>query len=105
VEKGEAVTARYLIVDGMLSGTGVRDAVAGGHLAPAELGLSEPLANAISQWVARYENAHYFQFADEAENQRLDHQGMKIALEIARGLPNAKVEYYSNAYLKRLPLE
>lgn len=36
--------ARYLAVDGSLSGTGVRDAVEGGYLTPSVIGVSDGLA-------------------------------------------------------------
>ena len=44
---------RYLIVDGMLSGTGVRDAVSGGYVGLAELGLSQNAVEMIANWLAR----------------------------------------------------
>lgn len=45
---------RYLIVDGNLSGTGVRDAVEGGWLTAPALGISERLVDEISEWQKRY---------------------------------------------------
>jgi hypothetical protein len=42
---------RNLIVDGMLSGTGIRDGDAGGYIEPNEVGLSAGLAKRIAKWV------------------------------------------------------
>jgi hypothetical protein len=51
--------ARYLVVDGGLSGTGIRDAVEGGYLTVSAIGISEDLINAISSWQQRYELTHF----------------------------------------------
>ena len=59
------MTIRKLIVDGMLSGTGVRDGVAGGYVEPNELGLSGPLTKRLNNWLRGFENAHYRQFVDK----------------------------------------
>ena len=39
-----------LIVDGMLSGTGIRDGDEGGYLEPSKIDLSENLCKKISAW-------------------------------------------------------
>jgi hypothetical protein len=57
----------HLIIDGMLSSTGVRDGTAGGYLDPKVVGLSAGLTKRIANWLIEYENAHYHQFADRAE--------------------------------------
>jgi len=43
---------RYLIVDGMLSRTGVRDAVDGGYVVLAELGVSPSVVEMIANWLS-----------------------------------------------------
>jgi hypothetical protein len=93
---------RSLIVDGMLSGTGIRDAKAGGYVNPNELGLSPNLAKRIAAWLLEYENAHYYQFFDKAENQQLDQEGIAIAKHIQEELPDAQVEYFSNAEMRKI---
>lgn len=93
---------RYLTIDGMVSGTGIRDSVAGGYIEPQKLGISDGLVAQINKWVKRYEQAHYFQFSDTEENKRLDQEGVAIS-ELLRGeLPSAKIEYYSNAELRKV---
>jgi hypothetical protein len=95
---------RYLIIDGMLSGTGVRDPFNGGYLDPNEAGFSPELVRRIEKWVSDYETAHYRQFNDEAENQRLDQEGIEIARQAQAQLPETKVEYFSNIQMKKIGL-
>jgi hypothetical protein len=73
---------RYLTVDGMLSGTGVRDSAAGGYVDPREIGLSASLVERIEKWVLEYEAAHYERFIDKAVNERLDQDGVAITRQI-----------------------
>jgi hypothetical protein len=98
------MTARYLTVDGMLSGTGLRDSVEGGYLEPTQLGLSDVLTDRIGRWLAEYENAHYAGFEDRAECDALDNEGIRICAEVKRELPQSKVEYYSHALQAKMPL-
>ena len=93
---------RYLTVDGMLSGTGIRDSLTGKYLDPGEAGFSPDLVRRIEKWVIDYETAHYRQFDDEAENQRLDQEGIEIARQAQSQLPEMKVEYFSNAQMKKI---
>jgi len=48
------------IVDGMLSGTGIRDAVEGGYV---QLRISPALSNKLAAWLLKYEEAHFHQLA------------------------------------------
>ena len=96
---------KHLIVDGMLSGTGIRDGDHGGYLSPLDLGVSADLASKISEWLQRYENAHFFQFENEVENRNLDLEGIGIARSLKTELAKAKVAYFSNVKLKEIPFE
>ncbi len=95
---------RYLTIDGMLSGTGVRDSVEGGFISAKTLVLPAELAEKISKWVSRYEHAHYFEFRDKAEVAELDAEGLAICRMVLKELPDAKVQYYSSAEMKRILL-
>jgi hypothetical protein len=95
---------RYLTIDGMCSGTGIRDSVAGGYISPRELGLSDGLVARIDRWVKRYEQAHYIQFGDLKENESLDQEGIVISGLFIKEFPNAKVEYYSSAYMQKVTI-
>ena len=92
---------RYLTIDGMLSGTGIRDSVVGGYIEPRKLGLSDGLVTQIDQWVKRYEQAHYFQFSDKTENDSIDQERVAISGLLRDELPDAKIEYYSSAYMRK----
>lgn len=93
---------RYLTVDGMLSGTGIRDSVGGGYVDLQRLGLSEDLKEEFREWLRRYEKAHYFQFVNKHENERLDREGVAICRRLQAELPDAKIDYYSNAEMRKL---
>ncbi len=58
------MTMKYLTVDGMFSGTGVRDSVEGGYLNLQKLELSGQLIARISAWLSDYEDAHFMQYED-----------------------------------------
>lgn len=95
---------KYLIIDGMLSGTGVRDAVEGGYLDLNDLGISADTVKIISAWHARYEHAHYAQFVDADEVGQLDAQGLSICKRLKLELPHSKIEYFSSAEMRKIPL-
>jgi hypothetical protein len=91
-----------LIVDGMLSGTGIRDANEGGYVEPNDIGISVSLCAEITDWLERYENAHFHQYEDAAVNQQLDKEGIEIARKLRVEMPRAKIGYYSSAELQEL---
>jgi hypothetical protein len=93
---------RYLMIDGMLSGTGVRDAVDGGYVELAELGLSPNFLDIFAIWLARYETAHYKQFDDPREVEALDSIGLELCDLLAQELPESKIEYFSAARMKEM---
>ena len=91
-----------LLLDGMLSGTGIRDRVAGGYVEPVDLGLSLPLVSAISRWLSAYEDLHYKGFSDAGEIDRLDREGLEIAARLQLELPDRRIGYFSNARMMML---
>lgn len=93
---------RYLVVDGMHSGTGIRDAVSGGYLTVDELGLSKTLSDKIVLWLNEYEDEHYNSYSNTENINRLDSMGLSIAKELQLELPDSKVEYYSSALLSKI---
>ena len=92
---------RYLTVDGMMSGTGVRDSVAGGYLWPSNLELSPALASRISEWLREYAVAHFDGYRDRERVASLDEEGLKICAAVRDEVPASKVEYYSDALMRR----
>ena len=95
---------QHLIIDGMLSGT-VRDGAVGGYLDLKNVGLSADLTKRIEAWLIAYESAHYSQFGDNAVNDRLDQEGIEIARCARKERPGARVEYFSNAQMRKLPFD
>jgi len=90
-----------LLIDGMLSGTGVRDAINGGYVDPKSLGLSEQLALSLTSWQALYEEAHFAGLPDDLVTQ-LDRDGVALASRVREELAGTKVGYFSNGLMKRL---
>ncbi len=93
---------KYLVVDGMFSGSGIRDSIEGGYLELEQLGLSDQLVEKISDWLGRYEDAHFFQYQDKSKVENLDNEGMEICAMLKSEIPESKVEYYSSARMKKL---
>lgn len=93
---------KYLTVDGMMSGTGIRDTLEGGYLKPDELGLSSELKRKISDWLSSYENEHYSQYEDKSVVAGLDAEGIEICDLLKSEIPDSKVEYYSAAETKKI---
>ncbi len=96
--------ARYIVVDGMLSGTGIRDTVVGGSIEPNDLGLSLELIAHIREWLKRYEEEHFAGLVDRIELDALDQEGIEISQSLQLELPKSKVSYYSHARCEVLPI-
>lgn len=93
---------QYLIVDGMLSGTGVRDAVEGGYVSLSSLALSESLKEDLNLWLKEYENEHYSSYSDSSRIIELDEQGLRLAKQLKAELNECKIGYYSAALNKSM---
>lgn len=93
--------ATDLLIDGMLSGTGVRDAVQGGYIEPVTVGLSPSLAGEIAAWQRSYEAAHFAGFpADTVAS--LDSEGLALTSRVQMELGRKNVGYFSNGRMERL---
>jgi hypothetical protein len=90
----------YLTVDGMLSGTGIRDTVEGGYLTLSSLGLESDLILRIETWLNKYAEEHYKGYNDESAIVQLDEEGKAIARLVKEFLSHSKVEYFSDAKMK-----
>lgn len=90
-----------LLIDGMLSGTGVRDAAAGGYVAPDAIGLSPQLVADITAWQRRYEEAHFAGFPANAVA-ILDDEGLALASRVRSELSDKNIGYFSNGRMERL---
>jgi hypothetical protein len=96
--------ARYIAVDGMLSGTGIRDTVVGGSIDLDDLGVSQKLSAQIREWLQRYEAAHYAGLGDRNDLNLLDMEGIKISQSLQGELPESKIRYYSHGLCAFLPI-
>jgi hypothetical protein len=96
------MTELKLIIDGMLSGTGIRDSINGGYLELDELGISKELQAEITDWLRSYESAHFHNFKNHDVNKKLDKAGLEITDHVRKELPSTEVKYFSNAYMKLL---
>ncbi|WP_132910863.1 hypothetical protein [Sphingomonas sp. BK235] len=94
------MAGEYLI-DGMLSGTGVRDVLNGGYVEPSDLGLSTSLIARLSAWQKRYEETHFSDFpADQVA--ALDLEGIDLTRAVREERRDLKIGYYSHGLTKRL---
>jgi len=93
---------KHLILDGYLSGTGIRDGQNGGYLELSELGISSTLEKAITSWVLKYENEFYDGYSDYKKVEDLDIEGIDIVQKLKEELPNNKIEYYSDARMMKI---
>lgn len=93
----------YLVIDGTLNGTGLRDYYEGGYIDPLELNLSPELVTLHKSWLLKYWDAFYTGYSDSNLVEALDAEGMKIAQLIQKEL-GVKVCYYSDANQQRIPI-
>lgn len=90
-----------LLVDGMMSGSGVRDAINGGYIKLPSLGLSANLVKDITSWQAKCAQCHIDGFPEEIV-ESLDQEGCKLTHRIRSELPTKSVGYYSDGLTRRL---
>lgn len=92
---------RYLVVDACLGSTGIRDYYEGGSVSPNDLNLNSETILRITNWMSRYENAHYEGFKNSIVVDELDEEGRAIALVIKKELGDVKVDYFSDARMTK----
>jgi hypothetical protein len=93
---------RNIAVDGMLSGTGIRDKDKGGYIPLENMHLPDEVVDKIRSWLSRYELAHYKGFTDLQEVECLDRDGIAITENLKSLLLDSKVEYFSAALMKNV---
>lgn len=92
---------KYLVIDGYLNGTGIRDYYEGGYIRPSNLKLSVDIIKRLEVWLSKYENEHYNGFSNKEAVRRLDEEGKEIALAIKNELVESKIQYCSAATLEK----
>ena len=93
--------ATDFLIDGMLSGTGVRNALEGGYIDLCKIGLSGSLISDIATWQQKYEAAHFAGFPDDVVAD-LDKDGLRLLSRARAELPDKNLGYYSNGRMMRL---
>lgn len=92
---------KYLVVDALLNGTGIRDYYNSGYIEPESLHLSATVINQLNDWLLRYANEHYAGYINDDLIDELDREGKEIALKIRNELREVKIEYCSDAKLTK----
>lgn len=90
---------KYLVIDGMLHGTGIRDKNEGGYIKLDTLNLPDALKVKIKSWLQKYEEEHYNGYSNAENVQELDSVGIEIAKQI-QSIMDSKVTYFSSATMK-----
>lgn len=90
---------RYLIIDGMLNGTGIRDEYGDGYLNIESLGLSESLRLDFQAWLQRYAQEHFENYTNRDCLTDLDNKGIELARRVMVELGENKITYFSDAFL------
>ncbi len=95
---------KYIIIDAVLIGTGIRDEYEGGYISPESLGISLVIRKRLKEWLAKYANEHFSGYSNEILIDELDNEGIEIASRIEDELIDVKVSYYSDARLKKIQI-
>ena len=90
----------YLVVDGFLNGTGIRDYYNSGYIEPRSLNLSKQLIDRLNRWLSEYETQHYNEYKNVLLLEKLDDEGKQLAKSIKEELGEIKVSYYSDYKLE-----
>ncbi len=90
---------KYLVVDGMFRGTGIRDKYNSGYIIIDQLAIPIGLKEQITNWLANYENEFFAGYKNELRIQDLDSEGIEIAKAIQKYL-DTEVTYYSDGFMK-----
>ena len=84
---------KYIIIDALLNGTGIRDKYKGEYIDPRSLGLSDATIIRLNDWLSEYWEEHYNGYIDGTIIDTLDQEGRRIAIRIQKELPEMKVEF------------
>jgi len=88
---------RYLVIDAVLNGTGIRKKYEGDYITPKELNLSLEITQRLNEWLQKYWEEHYQGFACDSVINKLDCEGKEIARKIKNEVSDVKIEYFSEA--------
>lgn len=92
---------KYLVVDAMQSGTGIREYYTGDYLKPESLSLQVSTIERLKDWLLRYKHEHGNGYTDGEIIEQLDREGKEIALLITSELSDVKINYFSDARMTK----
>lgn len=97
---------KYILIDGLLNGTGIRLKYEGGYISPELIGLSNTLCKELAEWLFAYANEHYKGYGDTYAIIKLDEWGLELAKKIKAEVSgnSYQVGYFSDAKLKEIPI-
>ena len=91
----------YLIVDAYFAGTGIRDEYNGKYIQPQDIGISERLTTEINIWLCLYKKESHNGYRNTVLIEKLDKEGLRIALKIKKELRDVKISYWSDAKMEK----
>jgi hypothetical protein len=92
---------KYLILDVIVSGTGIRDQYEDEYIDPESLGISSTLLEKLNHWLSRYKEEFYNGYNNKILIQELDNEGVEISKDIKNELVECKISYFSDANLSK----
>lgn len=94
----------YLRIDGEFRSSGVKDAIGLSVDLDKDLKLPKDFQRKFNYWLERYTQEHCTGYKKEKVLHELDAEGMKLARELQNLFPKVKIEYFSDGFLKVIPL-
>lgn len=87
----------YLVVEGGLGSTGIREIYLDERYEPDDLLLSLEMQNRIKSWLRNYEDEFFKGYRNTDAVTELDLEGLRIVEAIKEELGDVKVGYFSDA--------
>ncbi len=95
---------KYITIDGMISGTGIKDTYNREWIEIDDLQLPDDLIARFQIWLKKYQKEHFSGFADVYVVESLDKEGLEICEQMHHELPEIKIEYFSAGKCKKIPI-
>lgn len=92
---------KYLIIDGNIGGTGIRNKYDTGYLDPNSLGIDKEILLKLSAWLMKYHEEFFNDYKDKECIRLLDIEGENLSQMIKQSLNVEKIEYFSDATMQR----
>ncbi|MEP3893167.1 MAG: hypothetical protein ABJN52_04130 [Litorimonas sp.] len=93
---------KYLTVDAMPTGTGVRDSLGGGFYSLEELNVPSYLIEEFATWIANYKMVIQSATPKAIDIEQLDRVGLGLCRKLSSELSDVKVEYFSEGKSEKI---